>query len=251
MGRETLIGSRATGFQTEAELVAAYVRYSARRNPKDVFRLELKTEDGIADIVQARLTGSAQTLRDLRMIAPRWAYALRKIPYRVVFGTENFQAFAGVSRGTALRALRTFAELGFCRKTSAQKWIKVRQPKSATRKVVAIEAKLSDWKRALRQAYRYQAFANQVWVLLDEKFSKSAKRQLQLFQRLNVGLVTLSPGQAPRKLFTPAQRSPRSELVYWYVNSMIARELRSDELAVVRTNSVKPRLKMRAKAVRV
>jgi hypothetical protein len=54
----------------------------------------------------------------------------------------------------------------------------------------AFEMKLSDWKRALAQAFRYRAFAEMSFVILDGKFVGRALKQLDKFQTANVGLLS-------------------------------------------------------------
>lgn len=55
----------------------------------------------------------------------------------------------------------------------------------------AFELKLYDWRRALIQAYKYQAFSNYSFVLLDEEFIQRALNHLDLFVLSNIGLISL------------------------------------------------------------
>jgi len=55
-------------------------------------------------------------------------------------------------------------------------------------KVVAVEYKLSNWKRALIQAFKYKNFANAAYVLLDKDFSHRAVRNIDSFKRSKIGL---------------------------------------------------------------
>lgn len=55
--------------------------------------------------------------------------------------------------------------------------------------VVAVEAKLSNWKRALYQAYRYKTYANKSYVALYTKHMKPALNSSEDFTRFNVGLI--------------------------------------------------------------
>jgi len=54
--------------------------------------------------------------------------------------------------------------------------------------VVAVEAKLRDWKQALRQAISYRRFADRVSVVLDWKATPREKQTIRLFRRWNTGL---------------------------------------------------------------
>lgn len=54
---------------------------------------------------------------------------------------------------------------------------------------VAVEFKLSNWRRALEQAYRYSLFADYAYVVMDAAYVARVKRNLSIFKRANVGLV--------------------------------------------------------------
>ncbi len=72
----------------------------------------------------------------------------------------------------------------------------------------AIEAKLRDWKRALNQAHRYKWFAEYAFVVLDAHYAQPAIKNLDLFKRYNVGLVTLSPDGSFTRHFKPIKQKP-------------------------------------------
>jgi hypothetical protein len=55
----------------------------------------------------------------------------------------------------------------------------------------AFEMKLSNWKRALMQAFRYRAFAETAYVLLDRKHIAPALKQIEKFERANIGLLSI------------------------------------------------------------
>ena len=59
--------------------------------------------------------------------------------------------------------------------------------------VVAVEAKLSDWRRALSQAQSYRAFAQQVFVALDRGRVSLDDGILAAFRTSSVGLMLVSP----------------------------------------------------------
>ena len=118
------------------------------------------------------------------------------------------------------------AKLGFCEKTPAGLWVKSKQPLPVVAEITTIEAKLGNWQRALAQAYRHHSFASESWVLLDHARSASAFRNVDRFQRLNVGLITISVAGVTRKLFTPIKKRPKSEFHFWRANSAVAQRLR-------------------------
>jgi hypothetical protein len=58
---------------------------------------------------------------------------------------------------------------------------------------MAVEAKLRNWQKALKQAFRYRSFAHVSYVLLDRSYARAAVRNLDRFVRANVGLMTITP----------------------------------------------------------
>ncbi|UZQ85084.1 hypothetical protein ODU73_002186 [Thermoclostridium stercorarium] len=55
-------------------------------------------------------------------------------------------------------------------------------------KIIAVEYKLSNWKRALIQAFKYKNFAHASYVILDKDFHHRAIRNIDTFKRSRVGL---------------------------------------------------------------
>jgi hypothetical protein len=60
--------------------------------------------------------------------------------------------------------------------------------------IYAFELKLRNWKRALRQAYRYRTFAQHSYVVMDADRVEPALQQLRLFRRSNIGLIAVGRG---------------------------------------------------------
>ncbi len=54
--------------------------------------------------------------------------------------------------------------------------------------VIAVEAKLKDWKRALHQAYRNTCFAHRSFVLLPKAVALTAGSYIGEFEKRGVGL---------------------------------------------------------------
>ena len=77
--------------------------------------------------------------------------------------------------------------------------------------VTAFEMKLSDWRRALRQAYRYSYFSDRTIVVLPAKGGQSAKQALPLFKDLGIGLWVFKRDLGTiSKVFTPRAKRPKN-----------------------------------------
>lgn len=75
----------------------------------------------------------------------------------------------------------------------------------------AFEMKLSDWRKALGQAYRYRYFADAAYVVLPPEVAVTAKQHLEVFKKLGVGLWSFDKQKdAIRRIYTPRSRSSLS-----------------------------------------
>lgn len=77
--------------------------------------------------------------------------------------------------------------------------------------ITAIEAKLRDWRKALRQAYRDRLFADRVYVALPVAYSKPAVQEIHLFRDANVGLIVVYDGKT-KVVFHPTKNMSVSAL---------------------------------------
>jgi len=77
--------------------------------------------------------------------------------------------------------------------------------------LTAFEAKLSDWRKALAQAYRYRYYANSSVVIMPAECARSAIQNGNLFERFGIGLWTFDPGSGTIQDLIPARSlTPRS-----------------------------------------
>jgi len=82
--------------------------------------------------------------------------------------------------------------------------------------VVAVEAKLKDWKKALRQAYRNHLFADRVYVALPSAHASSAIKNISQFRQTSVGLIVWEDSRAKVYYHPPKNRS----VSRWHASSV-------------------------------
>jgi len=75
---------------------------------------------------------------------------------------------------------------------------------------IAFEAKLSNWRRALFQAFRYKAFVNKSYVIMDDEFVNPALSQKARFKRSNIGLLSIDHNGSVHCHYDPYYESPYS-----------------------------------------
>ncbi len=76
--------------------------------------------------------------------------------------------------------------------------------------VITMEFKLRNWRRALRQAFRHRNYVNEAYVVLDAAHATAAIEHVELFERANVGLVTVDRTERVRVWHSPEPALPFS-----------------------------------------
>lgn len=212
-------------FVSEAELVYQFTQ-SIPESLNAGFTFEFDCSYGIADIVLYHLAANRKTALPIHELPVGWAYALTLLPYRKSFKTEYLQKLTASSRSLTLRMLKLFLEAGFVKLgRDNDSWLKFRQPRPVVRDLAAIEAKLSNWRRALHQAIRYLHFANYSWVLLDSASSRSALKHLDRFRWYNVGLASFDGNGSLKVHHQPNRSEPKSPHLYWMANVKLAKQI--------------------------
>ncbi len=76
-------------------------------------------------------------------------------------------------------------------------------------KVVSIEYKLKNWKQAMKQAYRYQSFSYETYVVLDMEYADVAKKNIDMFKKFNIGLGAVD-NETIKFYYKPKKKKPFS-----------------------------------------
>ncbi len=83
-----------------------------------------------------------------------------------------------------------------------------------TKKIITIELKLKNWKRALAQAYKYKFFSDISYVCMDESNIDSVMKHLDMFKKYNIGLITISKTKKINIVFKPVATEPYVKDLY-------------------------------------
>lgn len=217
--------SRTKPFATEAALVEAFVTAIRRGCPEGWSLLrEMDAGVGVADLVLATKPEAAADLRLLRRVPPRLAPLFAPTTARRVRSLQAFMASTGMSRPSAVRVLGDLALSGLALRDGET--VQLRAASAVPFKhVVAIEAKLHDWGRALTQAYRNRQFATQSWVVLDAHYSVS-EVATDAFKQAGVGLAACSTTGQLRFYVKARTMRPVSLQRSWVAQAVIARSRR-------------------------
>lgn len=187
-------------FSTEQELINAFKGISKlflsdllERSISRFFLVEeFNSQNGIADLVIGtyRAYLSRSTIR--KTINLNWISPLTNFETGSIIDLAGFMTIYRVSRKTASKRLQEYAEAGFLQPLEQDKYKILKKYKLITDTVISIEAKLKNWQRALQQAHRYKRFSHNSYVLLDDSKSRPALKNIALFKKYNIGLMTMN-----------------------------------------------------------
>lgn len=223
---------RRIGFESEAALVKAIIACVARAGRPD-YRVELEVDAGVgvADLVLAkRSPRSIKALRATAMISPRLAVLLRQGVGDTIKSRAELAAFLGTSESAAQRVIAQLLAAGVAMQSRDALTISgVRTP--PFERLIAVEAKISDWQRVLVQAYRNLQFADESWVVLDHAFAKPAIAQLDRFRVAGVGLASIERGRGLFIHHSAATQGPMSLAKRWQSQSVLATRVLNRKIA--------------------
>jgi hypothetical protein len=217
---------KTRAFASEANLVESFVKALRRGAPQGWSLMrEIDAGVGIADLILVpALDRPSPSQRLLRTVPLRLAPLLAPTTSRKVVSVSAFMSQTGMSRSSALKAVGALAAIGLARREGDLVELKA-VTEAPYKDVVAIEAKLRDWGRALTQAYRNRQFATQSWVVLDAHYPLS-ELALAAFKQANVGLATCSTEGDLRIRVAAKTKCPSSKQRMWTAQALIARSFR-------------------------
>ena len=94
--------------------------------------------------------------------------------------------------------------------------------------VISFEMKLRNWKRALSQAFKYRAFSNISYVVIDYDRANPALRNLEIFERSNVGLLSINSEGLIQTHYEPTVDEPYCDDFREKVNSIVLSKTQSN-----------------------
>lgn len=212
-------------FDSEQQLVDSFLsvsedffdKFIQNRAKKHFVLQEFDSKFGIADIVVGSYKSYFGSEKRRKQVDPNWVMPLVKFNIDSTINVKEFMDIYGVSRTTALQKLREYAEAKFLEPVNKNEYRILKNYKTVVDTVISFEAKLKDWKKALRQAYRYQKFSNYSYVLLDENHINPAINNLGLFVKHNIGLISMD-GNTCLTYYNPVRKEQKLSQHYLRVN---------------------------------
>lgn len=215
---------KTVGFDSELQLVKAIVACTGRARRRD-YRVELEVDAsvGIADVVLAkRSPRSTKALKALSSVNPRWAVLLSHEVGSKVGSRADLANCLGTSESAAQKVVAQLAAANLAFGTSQSLTLSTIRTLPFER-VIAVEAKLSEWQRVLVQAHRNLQFADESWVVLDHACVRPALAQVERFRAAGVGLASLDRHSQGLFIHFPATATgPVSVTKRWQAQAVLA-----------------------------
>lgn len=216
-----------TMFQTELDLTKAIFKalnaWEFQGSPEMQYHVftELNLGYWVADLVLVRYDESDALFRK----APLTIYEISLLNFISKSQSPSIEKLPdaiGASKSKCIQTLKRLLEEWFVAMDEDNISIKiVRDYEFAVRDCFAIEAKLSNWRRALNQAHRYKWFSNESYVFMPIENVWPALKNIELFKELGVGLASVSSDCKIKVEYKPRKVKPICEKRSMLLNEMI------------------------------
>lgn len=200
---------------------------NTKQEKKYVILNEVNLGYGIADLVISKLRAQMNSFNLGEVLSHNDI-----IVYDIVdsYGKVDFKTIAiksGCGKYVLNKVLKKLITMQLVKEVDSYfSILKKYQP--VTGEVIAIEAKLKNWKQAIEQARRYFWFANYTYVALDAQHAAPAVKNIQTFMDTNVGLVLIDDNSNVKILFQPEKSEPKSISMSYRLNEIIKSHLNQE-----------------------
>ncbi len=172
----------------EYDLVA---RLATKLQPEfstDVFVKEFTAGYGIADLVFARSFYTRENILNRKPISNYFALELYlSIPEQTPMTLMELSALVKVSPSTLRLVVNGLIHDKYLELSKQNTFIKAGYIESPVKKLVAIEAKLKDWKQGILQARRYKSFTDECYLAILARYDKNI--DYSYLERFDIGLI--------------------------------------------------------------
>ena len=202
-------------FSSEKELVEKLVLDLQERYNTQYIVRELRSGKNIADVVYTTDIDRSTIVVDDYFNAYYYfngVYSKKKISIDEV----------GISDTKACKKFYHFLceleELGYVR-IDGHYVTSIKKVDAVTKKFVAVEAKLSDWKAGLEQAVRYKQYANEVYVAISAEYVKNVDKDQ--FKKVNIGLMSVSEDKLIIPIRAKKEKVEKKDIQYYMTDRFL------------------------------
>ena len=206
-------------FRTEKELINTITANQANLFSFTNWNNQVNTEIldevdlgyGVADLVMAKY--SVPNLKRTEPLNYGDIFIYKILEKKGALTFSDIQEITRSSKQKIKSSLNRLQQEGFV-------WIKGKKYQNKEKRfkeieAIAIEDKLRNWKRALKQAYRYKWFASYSYVVMDATYVRPALENRSLFRKFNVGLASITKDSTISIQFRPQKIKPIDEIMHF------------------------------------
>lgn len=172
-------------------------------NESYITRREINIGNGIADLVLAKVNKINLKKRlnhnqNKPLLNEHYFQTLKYIPdieyKKRPVGISELENKTHLTKNfLKYTVIKNLESSGYITNVGGQKYLKINGWLPIADEVIAIEAKLKDWKRGFIQANRYQVCADKVYLALPKEISHLPDQNL--FRKFGIGLITFDVNQ--------------------------------------------------------
>ena len=201
-------------FAKEKELVEKLVEYLERKYQIKYITRELQSGNNIADVVYTEKIDREYILFDTYMDS---YYYVKKIYNKHEVDIDELAINQKYKKDFKV-FLKYLEENGYI-KISKNHIEVIKKVDLATKNLVAIEAKLYDWKAGIEQAFRYKDYATKVYVALDS--NNIEKVDKEIFKENNIGLLSVSEDEVKEIIKCKKEKVKKLDIQYYITDKFL------------------------------
>ena len=193
-------------FRYERDMIPILIEHLSRLYGTTYFKAEFGSGNGIADLVfTTEMTGEDLVLEDYGLMDHFVTYLSGEQPFNSACKGDRRES------SRPMRLARLLEANNFIRFEGDQ-IVQLRPYQPHTRNLIAIEAKLHDWKSGLCQARRYQFFTHKTFLAFPENIIHRVN--LEMLKKSSVGLISVAPDQIT--IVSDPQPAPPVDMTAYY-----------------------------------
>lgn len=213
-------------FTSEKELVEKLIKELQLKYNTNYIVKELRGGNNIADVVYTAKIERERIIFDEYFNA---YYYFHEIYNKKKVNIDKIKINDNKTNKKFNKFLRELENMGYIKLDGS--YIKtIKKVDTVSKNLVAIEAKISDWKSGLEQANRYKQFANKTYVAISDEFLSKVDKEK--FKECNIGLMSVS--EKGIKIVIKARKEKVENLdIQYYIMDRFLKQFYNDDQQVL------------------
>jgi hypothetical protein len=207
-------------FQFEKEMIPVLIEKLSMLYHTNYFLLEFNSGNGVADLVfTTEMSNESLMLNDYGMMS---LFTSSFLGQKEIHKESLYKQTSDKAR---LERLLAYLEGKDYIDFDEENILFIKQYKPHTKNLIAIEAKLKDWKSGFYQALRYQFFSHQTFLAYPSEFIH--RIDLNLLKEYNIGLISVDIDEI-NIIINPKEKKPKDITSYYFLSENFARNFKTE-----------------------